>query len=374
MGPKKIVKNIVTSTFDYRLRKRNVPEVERQIKYLKGKDLFKPYPLKEHPPTVANYPFYNGKTDVKWLDYFYSVYGKADKDLMPVPVYFHIEDCLNDRMLTYSLKEKNFYDNFIGEIKTPHTVLRKINGFLYDYDFKRVTAVQPLLDAWKKNYRYLFLKPSIDSGGGSSIMKFELDGDKFVGDGKAMGDDFFTSYKHDFVLQEYVKQHKFYSQFNPDSNNTLRFFIYRSVTDDQIHILHTILRIGAKGSFLDHDHLGGVAVAIDDKNRVSEHAIDIHGVKHDTVNGIKLSELPEAPFVTEAREVATRIAERVYYGRLLALDFTVSNKGEPLFIELNCRRNGINQYQMHNGPLFREHTSAVLEHCLNIKPKVIISI
>lgn len=366
---KKIIEKVLQLFFDNKLWKSNVVAIKKQNEYLKSKGLFSEYPVQKHPPLTSNYHF-NKKSSSQWFDFYYSIYGKPCDDFMPVPVYYYIENCLNDRMLTYSLKEKNFYNNFLKEIKTPRTLLRKINGFYYDSEFNIVQVDEKMINSWKLSFDQVFIKPSVDSGGGRSIMKFEKKDGVYQSENEVLDADYLLKYEYDFVLQEYVVQHPYYSQFNPDSNNTLRFFIYRSITDDQIHILHTILRIGAKGSFLDHDHLGGVAVAIDDKNRISEHAIDIHGVKHASVNKINLSELDDAPFIEQAKEISKKIAARIYYGRVLALDFTVNEKGEPLFLELNCRRNGINQYQMHNGSLFKEFTKEILDFCESRSTKI----
>ena len=47
----------------------------------------------------------------------------------------------------------------------------------------------------------------------------------------------------------------------------------------------------------------------------------------------------------------------------MALDFTIDNTGEPLLLEINCWGNGISQYQMNNGSVFKEYTREVLEYC-----------
>lgn len=367
------IRNILRTAKKWQQRRGNNAEINTRLKNLKDKAKQVNFPLNEVQPAVSEYSFFK-KNDVKWLDFYYSAYGKPDENFIPVPVYYHVEDCLNDRMLTYALKEKNFYDNFLKEIRTPFTLLRGINGFFYDARFNKIELDDDYINSWKSKHKHLFLKPSVFSGGGSSIMKFELKHDAYICKNVVLDTHFLANYGFDFILQENINQHSFYKQFNPDSNNTLRFFIYRSVKTDNIHILHTILRIGAEGSHVDHDHAGGVAVAINDNHYLKEHAFDINGMKHKSVNGIQLSELGQAPFVDEAASIARSIVSRVYYGRVLALDFTVDEYGQPLFIELNCRRNGINQYQMNNGGLFKEFTREVLDYCENKKPKYVLEL
>jgi len=366
------IKKILYAAKKWQQRKTIKAEIDRRLRNLKNKGLLWEYPLEKVQPSVSNYKFFK-KSDVKWLDFYYSVYGKPDKNFIPVSVYYHIEDCLNDRMLTYALKEKNFYDNFLGEIKTPLTLLRRINGFFYDERFNRMDVDDALINSWRESHKSLFIKPSVVSGGGGSIIKFELNNDSYLYDGSVLNPDFLSKYKFDFILQENIKQHSFFSQFNPDSNNTLRFFIYRSVQSDQIHILHTLLRIGAKGFYVDHDHTGGVAVSLIG-NYLQKYALDINGIKYEHINGIALSEVGKVPFIEEAANIARSVASRVYYGRLLALDFSIDEHGQPLFIEMNCRRNGTSQYQMNNGGLFKEFTNEILDFCAKTEPGYVLEL
>jgi hypothetical protein len=373
MYPKDWIRDILHAVKKWQQRKASSAEINTNLKILKNKDLLVKFPVNEIHPAVSEYSFFK-KSDKKWLDFYYSAFGKPDRNFIPVPVNYHIEDCLNDRMLTFALKEKNFYNNFMAEIKTPSTLLRRINGFFYDERFNKIDFNDEYINSWKDKYSDLFLKPSVLSGGGSSIMKFELKHDNYVSSNTILDTGFLLNYGFDFILQENITQHPFYRQFNPDSNNTLRFFIYRSVKTDKIQILHKILRIGARGSHVDHDHTGGVAVGIDDNNYLMENAFDINGMKCNSVNGILFKDLDQAPFVDEAANIARKIADRIYYGRVLALDFSIDEKGQPLFIELNCRRNGTNQYQMNNGGLFKEFTREVLDYCEDQRPKYIFEL
>jgi hypothetical protein len=322
-------------------------------------------------PIVTEYKLYH-KSDILWFDFYYSIHRKPDKNLISVPTYRQIEGYLNDRMLTFAIKEKNFYDLFLPEIATPLTLLRRLNGIYYDgkYNSLEKDRISEFLSRNEK----LILKPAIYSGGGKSIMIFEKSNGVLKSKDKQLDISFLDNYSRDFVLQEFIAQHKFFSQFNSTSNNTIRIFTYRSVKNDSINLLHTLLRVGAKGSFLDHDHLGGVVLSISDKNRISRDAFDVLGNKYQSVNDIELASLGEVPFMEEIRDMARKIAKKVYYGRILAIDFTVTSEGIPLLLEINCRGNGVNQYQMHNGGLFKEFTKEILDHCQKESPQFVLNI
>ncbi|MBN1932417.1 MAG: hypothetical protein JW786_12505 [Desulfobacterales bacterium] len=360
MHIKKHIKELVKDAFLHRTRSKQLRHLKMLVGHLRAKHKYSKYPLAKHPPIIKQYPFCH-HSDLKWLDFYYSVFGSPDPLFIPVPVYYYIETCLNNRMLTFAIKEKNFLNKFMPAVPTPKTIVRRINGFCYDDQYQRVdrNEVWRLLNLRSK----LILKPSVESGGGSSIRVLERKGSALSDAEGSLNPEWLDSYIKDFVVQEYIVQHRFFSQFNPSSNNTIRVFTYRSVKDDSVNILHCLLRVGAQGSFLDHDHLGGVVLAIDEHNKTTPQAIDLFGNKYNSVNGIDLAALDSVPVMDEVRKLAREVAGNVYYGRLLALDFTVDRENRPLLLEINCWRNGISQYQMHNGGLFKEFTIEILDFC-----------
>jgi hypothetical protein len=209
----------------------------------------------------------------------------------------------------------------------------------------------------------VILKPSVESGAGKSIELFNRESDGFRNVEKILDHLFLDDYP-DFVLQECVVQHPYFRKFNPESNNTVRILTYRSVTDDQIHILHRLLRVGKKGSFLDHDNFGGIAVGISANAELKGVGFDSAGNRYTSFNGVNLSGQAEVPCISQLEQIAANIAMDFFYGRLLAFDFTVDESGRPLLIEINCWRNGVSQYQMNNGSLFQEFTREVLDYCV----------
>jgi hypothetical protein len=358
----------IISRFGIKGHKKNIEDL---ISRLKANKKYSLYPFKEYPPTIANYSFFR-KSDLQWFNFYYSVYGKPDHNFISVPVYLYTESRLNDRMLLAGIKEKNFYNKFISDIPTPATILRRINGFYYDDKFNNFDK-QNILALFAK-YNKLLIKPSVDSGAGQFIFVFDKKGETFSNGRYELNSEFLDKYNKDFIIQEFITQHTFFSQFNPSCNNTIKVFVYRSIKDDSVNILHSVLWVGAKGHFLDHDHFGGFGLSINEKNRINTYAIDVNGNKYESVNNISLALLTEVPGMDEIRELAKKIAGSIYYGRLLAIDFTVNNNGSPLLLEVNCRGNSIHQYQMHNGGLFKEFTKEILDYCEDNQPRFVIRI
>ena len=354
-----------------RLRVGAQKNINEHISLLKNEKRYLRYPAEKYPPTIVKYPFFH-KTDLKWLDFYFSIYGKPDQNFISVPFYLYIEECLNDRMSMYAIKDKNFYNQFLTGIPTPATILRRLNGFYYDDKFQKIDKknITTYLGGQKK----LILKPSVDSGSGYDILVFENQNGIFSDGEHDLNSEFLDRYNKDFIIQEFVIQHSFFSQFNPTCNNTIKIFAYRSINDDSVNLLHSILWVGAEGRFLDHDHWGGFGLSINEENKINKYAIDVYGNKYETVNNIVLSSLGIVPAMDKIKALAKKIAGNIYYGRLLAIDFTVNSDGDPLMLEVNVRSNGIHQYQMHNGGLFKEFTKEILDYCQSYQPCFVLKI
>ncbi len=345
--------------YAYRSYRNHHKNLLRKVSVLKSEQRFKEHPSK---PPLENVSLFT-KKDLIWFDYFYSINGIASQDYIPLrPYYLVIEPTLNHRLMVSTIKDKNFYDLFYASVPRPRVLLRRINGFFYDGSYERVSGFSNMMKILSAYDRFM-IKPSLDSGSGQSIFLFNREGNNYRSEKQAFDENFLDRYRHDFVIQEVVRQPEYFKNFNPDSNNTLRVLVYRSVKDDSINILHTLLRIGAQGSYLDHDNLGGVSIAIDPEGNLAKKAYDGNGHALLAFNGISFGDQDRVPYVDEVWDLARSISNKTFYGRLLALDFTISEAGEVLLLDVNCWRNGISHYQMSNGSLFNEFTREVLEHC-----------
>ncbi|MBM3434809.1 MAG: hypothetical protein FJY07_01170 [Bacteroidetes bacterium] len=360
------IKNLAKKEIRSYIINQNIRKTDKifreKILHLKNTNRFKPFPDEQIRPVVYDYPIFKNKYKI-YLDFYYSVLEKSDKNFLPNPIYYnHIEPMLNNIKLLHAFKDKNFYDMFLKDVNTPLTILRKINEGFYDSDYKSIELSSSLLSSLTKNKKDLMLKPSIDSGGGLSIQLFKLDQGQFFSEGKKITVEMLTSFP-DFVLQEVITQHQFYQKFNPGSNNTIRVFTYRSVIDEEVHILHRLLRIGKKGAFTDHDNLGGIVIGINEQHQLNPYGLDINGTKFFNFNAVDLSQKNEAPFLCQVEEIASSIARKVFYGRILAFDFSIDLNGEVILLEINGWRNGISQYQMNNGALFGQFTDEIMSYC-----------
>lgn len=172
----------------------------------------------------------------------------------------------------------------------------------------------------------------------------------------------------DWIIQEYLYQSDFMNSFCKTSVNTLRILVYRSVVDNEVHVLNSGMRIGHDGSLLDNSHQGGLFVGIDKNGKLNNYLTDQYRIKYNTHNNIDFSNnnfvFPEWNKVTEfAREVGRRIQ----YHRCLNLDIMIDSEDKPKLIEFNIGTMSMGLFQSHNGTCFGEYTEEIIEYCAKNK-------
>lgn len=365
----KVVYYILKKFKDYLSSKSVNKSVDKRIEIIKKNNGYRQFPIRDIELSFTKYwPL--DKLSRKWVNLFYSVYGTADKEFIPVHIYNkHIEPSLNHNLLVRAYKNKNFYGKYFGESINPKTILRRMNGLFYDSEYQTISLSDESLSIKLIDTQSVILKPTISSGSGKGILKFDRTKSGFFSDNLQLDIGLLANYGQDFIMQEVVKQHDFFRKFNPSSNNTLRVLTYRSIKDDSVNVLHILLRIGAKGLFLDHDNLGGVVISVND-GLLHDFATDVNGNKYTEFNGIDFSKTREVPFYKEIIQFSKDIASEINYGRLLALDLTITEEGKILLVEINCVGNGISQYQYNNGSLFKEFTDEILFYASKYNKKI----
>lgn len=65
-----------------------------------------------------------------------------------------------------------------------------------------------------------------------------------------------------YLMQRFIQQHNQMAALHPQSINTIRLITIRSLRDGQVHILPSILRVGAGDSVVDNTTQGGLAIGI----------------------------------------------------------------------------------------------------------------
>ena len=320
---------------------------------------------------------YDNNINTTWLKVYGTISGIRSVYYVPENVYYsEIEPRLNNRAFSKAYTDKNFYNAYLDQEILPEVVLHSVNGVYYDSAYS-TRGKNFNIEIWSRifeNGKYV-IKPTVDTGGGAGVRIFKISNDRFELNPKitevSSFIDLIRYYKRDFVIQKYIEQHHFFSQFNPDSLNTIRILTYRSLLNENIVILHRILRMGKSGSVVDNQASGGIACGIDSEGVLSDFGVDKYGNKHSDSNGVIFKNIGHIPFLDSVSAVAVKVARKFLYSRLLGMDFGVDRNGKVFLIEVNDSNNEINFYQMNNGPLFGEYTEEVSRLCI-LEPKSIV--
>jgi hypothetical protein len=283
----------------------------------------------------------------------YNISGVADPQMVPEEVYqSEIQYALNRYDFTYFLSNKSFSCRWMQSSLFPQTYLHNIEGQFYsgDYELLDTPAVARVLDGIEYP---VVLKPSMDSGGrGVSFPE-----SRAALEGAMEG-------RRDFLVQQRMRQHPFFSKFCDRSLNSLRVCVYRSVTDGRVHFLNAAMRMGIGGP-VDNLTQGGLVRFIHEDGRLNSFAVDTHGLKFDRhpLSGFDFSQTEVIPKFDELKDIARRAAQDVYLTHLVSLDFCMDETARWRVLEVNLRSQTIQFPQYAGRPFFGPFTHEVIEYC-----------
>jgi len=293
-----------------------------------------------------------------------------------------IEYYLNPLPYRAFYSDKNMYQQYLSPSSAfPKAYFRRIDGScLLDDAF-----VIPCFDGISLSFESsaleianyipdsrIVLKKSTDSGGGYSILCF-CKNEKGIFSNSEIGElsgNYLRAFSSNFVIQEVIQQHPFFSQFCSSSLNTMRLYVYRSVKDESINIYSALLRIGNEGSFVDNLTQGGMSVPIDvETGKLGRVGVVGHlGFLKPTHNGIDFSKGVFAiPKWNELKEFACSIARQNRHCHMIALDLALDVNNQIRMIEYNVGDNSY-WWSMYFGiQPFGTKIQEVIDYCIEQK-------
>lgn len=306
------------------------------------------------------------KPDLRWYKVYAAISRIDDpRYITEFDYYSKIEPTLNNRSFSEAFCDKNLYHKYIDIDLLPEVFLRNIHNHYYTENYEQINIIEDIEKYIPLQQEKIILKKAIDSGGGRGVFLFIKNGNTWQDqNGHILTKEFLKmTLGKNFVIQKYIQQHPFFSQFNSSSVNTIRLFTYRSVRTNEIIPLQAVLRIGTHGSYVDNMASGGIACGLNAKGILNKFGVNKKAEKIFSYNGIEFEQV--GPVYCYDKIVATglKLAKIFYYHRLLGFDFCVDNLGAVKLIEVNNRNNEINFFQMNNGPLFREYTEEIIDYC-----------
>ncbi len=300
---------------------------------------------------------------------FMSIYpafsGVKSSDYVPDTLFFtHIEPILNNVAFSRSFADKNLYSLLIDDDVLPQVPLRKMHGTYYNHSYERLEEVNNELQRMAGSGKNFILKYSISSQGGKNIAVLKSDNGNLYHNDVLIDKQWLDKYYgENFLIQELVWQHPFYSKFNQSSLNTLRVYTYRSVKDEKVNVLHSILRVGKQGETIDNISMGGRACGITADGKLNGLSCDINGNLYDKVGEVNITRGKELYKFEDVMNCAISVAQKQFYTRLIGFDFCVDEKDRIRLIEINNYDVGVDILQQCNGPLFGQFTDEIIEFC-----------
>lgn len=304
------------------------------------------------------YKKYGFKYSYETHELVYSATGEFKADVFPEDMFREVETYLNDYYSKYVLTDKNYFDVFMPNVKFPHTIVRNIEGNLYDHNYNPITSLKAkeLIDAYDK----VVYKPSIDSGFGKSVVLVDVKKENPLEYGKK-----------NYVIQEIIKQHPAVSKLNASSVNVCR--METVFLEGEVFVATAALRIGGVGSFTDNnisnDGKGMIVIGVDENGKLRKNGYYSCG-SSTTCNpaGVEFEgyELPGYEKMVQIAKQGHQLYPKV---KFIGWDFCINEEGEVVCMEYNMKGPGVLYYQYVNGSLLGEYTHKVCEFAKKEKEK-----
>lgn len=316
------------------------------------------------------------RVDPRFYRIFYFYIGN-NYNIVPEDISHNIiEHILNPSKYRPYYEDKNTFSKIIPPEFMPATLLRKIKNEFLDSDYNNISITDDqYLKKYLEKYDEIIIKPTLNSRSGKNIDLFEKNqNDEYQHkiSRKILSLDYLNSkYKSDFIIQEYLLQSNYLSQFNSSSVNTIRALTYKSLKTNKVVVTSCIMRIGSKGSYVDNAHAGGVFVGINKDGTLGKYAADQYGNKYDSFNGINFkNNTYQIPNFQSILNFASKIGQYIIHHRILQLDIAITQTGDLQLIEFNVSSIGIWLYQFTVSSAFGDYTDEIIEYCKNNKHKI----
>lgn len=299
-------------------------------------------------------PFHR-KFDDATLKICRSISGIADPMIIPEEIFqTDIEPSLNRHPEAHYLGHKSFYNRWFEKGIFPDDLLHVVDGELLDGEYHTVTPAQA--DEMCETFTYpVVMKPNTETWGGSDI--------RFVESAEALRES--ISSRTNVVVQNKIRQHPEMSKYHEMSLNTVRVYLYRSVKDNQIHIVNTVLRMG-NGARLDNVTAGGLVSLIKEDGHLHGYALDRYGERYTEHPLSGESFTNPIPEFKELQQLSMEIAQKLFLLRVVGLDLCYDETGRWRAIEINTKGHSIRFAQYAGKPFFGEQTEEVIEYCRKV--------
>lgn len=297
---------------------------------------------------------FRANVDMSTLRICSNLSSHADQRIIPEDIFVSdIEPVLTTNEASHFFSHKSFYNRWFSKGVFPRDHIHRINGQYLDAELNPISFNDFKQIAQEITYPVV-KKPNRNSYGGKNVF-FVENCDKLIN---------LCQQRRDFVIQEKIAQHDFFSKYNSVGLNTIRIYVYKSVRDNRLHVINMAFRMG-KGGSLDNETSGGIHTLIHADGSMNNYAVDKYGKKYlehpDT--GYAFDE--QIPAVNELKELSKKIADQVYFTHIIGLDVCYDADCKWRLIEVNTKGHTIRFSQYGGQPFFGEFTDEVIAYCQN---------
>lgn len=316
-------------------------------------------PIDQHQKaTILKYwkPFLNNKQhrkafDIKWFDvYNYTNrFGYKIERYIPDGFYYSVVDPfltnIND---AHVIDDKNLYDLYFPDVNQPKTIIHKINNVFLDQKYNIIEEKEAINQCICQN---IIIKPAVQTEAGQGIVVWKQEKDSIEELKKNL------SNSDNFIVQEFIEQHKILSDFCDTCVNTMR--LVTLLWENEVHLTSSVLIMGGANAKTNHLHGGGIVCGILPSGQLQSMAFDGKlncYEKHP--NGQVFSEITVPNFekcVDMVKKLAPRLSR---FSKLLNWDVTLDKNGNPILIEVNITWGG--SVQIAGGPALGDLTEEIL--------------
>lgn len=247
---------------------------------------------------------------------------------------FYFEELNAKQRATYITRGvNNAYLKTLNDSSYYHLLKNKVefNDYFKAYlnrdylDIRRATNEE--FKAFLKKHHVFMAKP-VALSGGYGVEKYTIKAKDNTDSIYAL-----LQAKSQYLIEEYIVQHKEMARLCEASVNTLRIVtIYK---DKQTTVMLRAIRIGNGINHVDNFHSGGMYTIFDEQGYITKPAIDregqvftVHPVSKVKIEGFRI------PYYQEAVNLAIKLSQAIPEIGMVGWDIAISNKG-PVLIEGN---------------------------------------
>lgn len=290
-------------------------------------------------------------TDYSWYQLYYGATKIKDPRFMPKEIHCEIVlSYYNNKDFVAAYKDKNSFDVILPEKILPKTIIKKIAGDYYDKDgiYISPSEEQKLIDILLDK-KQVIVKNAVDTGRGLNVKKYSFD---TAGDVLKMLKQWNVD---NYLIQEVISQHKFFSRFNESSVNIIRINTWYH--DGIVDITTPVLRFGLPGYATDVCYINGEEtvqmVGVTNDGYLRDRVASLDGTSksiYDVIPDIDLAE--RVPSWDKLVNMVKENASRLKHFKIIGWDVTVTDEGEPVVIEYNISSPSPHAPQLTDGPFW----------------------